>query len=88
MLVSLLGILQLTVPPKQLTCNVAVCRKSSKRTLVVLKLLLNRKEFETMIYMGRLGLIDSFLTVYHMYHSDKRIKKFFHKNFKTRLIKF
>ena len=79
----MLSIAQLTVPPEQLTCTVAVRKKSSKMTLVFLKLLLNRKESEKVFYMKQFGLIDSFPTVYHTRHSDKRFKNFFHKNFKN-----
>ena len=49
------------------------------RVLVKSKLLLNRKELESVFYMKKLRLIDTFPTVYRLDQSDKWIKKFAQK---------
>ena len=49
--------------------------KTEFRDLVNLKLLLNRKELEKVIYMKNLRLDGIFPTTYHLLHSDKRFAK-------------
>ena len=52
------------------------CReKQSIRISVILKLLLNYKELESVFYMKKLCLIDIFPMTFHLNHSDQRVVK-------------
>ena len=56
------------------------CReKQSIRILVILKLLLNRKELESVFYMKKLRLVDIFPMMYHLHHSAERFEKTYEK---------
>ena len=52
-----------------------VTKKQSVRFLLILKLLLNRKELESVFYMKKLRLVDIFPTAYHLNHFDNRFVK-------------
>ena len=52
-----------------------VTKKQSVRFLLILKLLLNRKELESVFYMKKLCLVDIFPTAYHLNHFDNRFLK-------------
>ena len=52
------------------------CReKQSIRILVILKLLINRKELESVFYMKKMHVVDIFPTTYHLNHFDNRFVK-------------
>ena len=52
-----------------------VTKKQSVRFLLILKLLLNRKELERVFYMKKLRLVDIFPTAYDLNHFDQRFVK-------------
>ena len=57
-----------------------VTKKQSVRFLLILKLLLNRKELERVFYMKKLRLVDIFPTAYDLNHSDQPFVKISRKN--------
>ena len=52
-----------------------VTKKQSVRFLLILKLLLNRKELEREFYMKELRIVDIFPTAYRLNHFDQRFAK-------------
>ena len=60
---------------KKFTRRFECRKKQSVRISLILKLLLNRKELESVFYMKKLRLIDIFPTAYHLNHFNNRFVK-------------